>query len=105
MRSAFSIAAVAACASVAAALPRQEQPRTRCGASPSESFIQKSANIAIDEAKGLFNTFQNQSLEIETYFHVVAGGEFEEDGNVTVRILNAWIAMYFPKLCMANNAR
>lgn len=45
--------------------------------------------MAASAGKGLSINPTNQSIEVETYFHVVAGGGAVEDGNVTVRIFHA----------------
>lgn len=91
MRSALSIAAIAACASMAAARP--QEGHIRCAALPSDSFMEKSSKMAMDESKGLFTSTEDQSIEIQTYFHVVASGESEDDGNVSVRNTKAdWTA-------------
>jgi hypothetical protein len=82
MRSALSVAAIAACASVATARP--QNGHVRCAASPSDSFIEKSAKMAVDEAKGVFDNLAEESIEIETYFHVVAASE-SESSTTTVR--------------------
>ncbi|KAK2758679.1 hypothetical protein FQN54_003369 [Arachnomyces sp. PD_36] len=87
MRSAISVAAIAACASVAVARP--QEGHVRCAASPSDSFVQKASKMALDEADDLFNNFHmaDETIEIDTYFHVVASDE-AESSNTTDQMLN-----------------
>jgi hypothetical protein len=85
MRSTLSLVSAAACLSVAAAHPQTRG--ARCGALPSESFMEKSAKMAIEESQGLMNNLDQDSIEVDTYFHVVAASENEADGWITDKML------------------
>lgn len=89
MRSALSVAAIAACASVAVARP--QDGHVRCAALPSDSVVEKASKMAIDEANGLFNNFHmaDETIEIDTYFHVVASNDAESTNTTVSSILIA----------------
>lgn len=71
-----------ALASLAAAAPR-DGGRT-CASKPSAEFLAKSAEFALKEANGELVAPQ-ATIEVETYFHVVASGMTVADGYITVR--------------------
>jgi hypothetical protein len=59
---------------------------TRCATEASESFRALSAEVAEEEARGAFDSIE-KTLEIDTYFHVVAFNNSHnvEEGYVSVR--------------------
>lgn len=88
MRPAFSLLSLAAWSSVATF--GLAESFTRCGTEPSESFLQLVAGVVDEEAKGAISKVQ-ESIEIDTYFHVVAANDTEEvsEGYISVSLFGS----------------
>ncbi|EEP82900.1 metalloprotease 1 [Uncinocarpus reesii 1704] len=83
MRLSVSLLALAFGSLVAAA--PNTKPRT-CGSKPSMEFLAKSAEFAAKEASGeLLNSLA--TIEVETYFHVVASGRTPSQGYLSDAML------------------
>jgi hypothetical protein len=88
-----SISALLGLTALASAFPTHTQPRITgrgfgCATVPSEAFLEVAKEMGSQERKVATKTFvANSTIDIETYFHVVAGSKSLADGYLTDAML------------------